>query len=68
MAKQNGTRTQAQAPSYKIVYGIVQREGMEKSFWTRIGAAWENRDAMRSRALCGVRRTLRSDSSVAAGT
>jgi hypothetical protein len=24
--------------------GVVKREGMEKSFWTRIGAAWENRD------------------------
>jgi hypothetical protein len=23
---------------------FVQREGMEKSFWTRIGAAWENKD------------------------
>jgi hypothetical protein len=30
---------------YKLVYGIVQREGMEKSFWTRIGAAWENKDS-----------------------
>lgn len=30
---------------YKIVYGIVQREGMEKGFWTRIGAAWENKDS-----------------------
>ena len=42
MAKQNGTRTQAQTPSYKIVYGIVKRG--ESSFWTRIGAAFENRD------------------------
>jgi hypothetical protein len=30
------------APSYKLVYGIVKRG--ESSFWTRIGAAFENRD------------------------
>jgi hypothetical protein len=34
----------SESKPYKVVYGIIQREGMEKSFWTRIGAAWANRD------------------------
>jgi hypothetical protein len=35
----------SESKPYKLVYGIVQRDGMEKSFWTRIGAAWENKDS-----------------------
>ncbi len=67
MANRNSnTRTESNVPTYKLVYGIVKRG--ESSFWTRIGAAFENRDVMRSRALCGARRTLRSDSPVAADT
>jgi hypothetical protein len=65
MAKQNGTRTQAPAPSYKIVYGIVKRG--ESSFWTRIGAAFENRDVMRSPALCGVRELVGLERAARAG-
>jgi hypothetical protein len=47
MANRNyGTRNaqQSDAPAYKVVYGIVKREGMDKGYWTRIGAAFENRD------------------------
>ena len=42
MAMRKNTQTEGKA--YKIVYGVVQREGMEKGFWTRIGAAFENKD------------------------
>ena len=42
MATRKSNRNESKP--YRVVYGIVQREGMEKSFWTRIGAAWENRD------------------------
>ena len=37
--------TYAAKPSTRLaVYSIVEREGMDKSFWTRIGAAFKNRD------------------------
>ncbi len=26
------------------IFGVVQRQGMEKGFWTRIGTAFQNRD------------------------
>ncbi len=26
------------------IFGVVKREGMEKGFWTRIGAAFQNHD------------------------
>jgi hypothetical protein len=42
--RNESSRNRSDSKPYKVVYGIVQREGMEKSFWTRIGAAWENRD------------------------
>ena len=43
MANRNSnTRTESNVPTYKLVYGIVKRG--ESSFWTRIGAAFENRD------------------------
>lgn len=42
--RNESTRSRSDTKPYKVVYGIVQREGMEKSFWTRIGAAFENRD------------------------
>jgi hypothetical protein len=28
----------------QTIYGVVQREGMEKGFWTRIGTAFRNQD------------------------
>ena len=28
----------------KDVYTIIEKEGMEKNFWVKIGAAFENRD------------------------
>jgi hypothetical protein len=31
----------------QAIFGVVKREGMEKGFWTRIGTAFENQDAMR---------------------
>ena len=40
----NESKPRNDSKPYKVVYGVVKREGMEKSFWTRIGAAWENRD------------------------
>ena len=33
------TNTNTQA-----LFGVVQREGMEKGFWTRIGTAFQNQD------------------------
>ena len=42
--RNESSRNRSDTKPYKVVYGIVQREGMEKSFWTRIGAAFENRD------------------------
>ena len=41
MATRKSNRNESKP--YKAVYGIVQRDGMEKSFWTRIGAAFENK-------------------------
>ena len=40
----NGNRRQSPQDerTYKIVYGVVERG--EQNFWTRIGAAFENRD------------------------
>ena len=29
----------------RALYGVVQREGMTKAMWTRIGTAFENRDS-----------------------
>jgi hypothetical protein len=34
------------------IFGVVDRG--EQSFWTRIGVAFVNQDAMRSGALCGT--------------
>lgn len=50
MAYRNSNRNESnrnrnETKPYKIVYGVVQREGMEKGFWTRIGAAWVNKDS-----------------------
>jgi hypothetical protein len=42
MAQKNTTKSPK--PSYKVVYGIVKRDGAEKGFWTRIGAAFECKD------------------------
>ena len=28
----------------QALFGVVQREGMEKGFWTRIGTAFQNHD------------------------
>lgn len=28
----------------KAVYTIIEREGLEKNIWIRIGGAWTNRD------------------------
>jgi hypothetical protein len=28
----------------EALFGVVQREGMEKGFWTRIGTAFQNQD------------------------
>jgi hypothetical protein len=36
--------TQHEAPKWKAVYTIVDRENGGKSFWVRIGTAWTNRD------------------------
>jgi hypothetical protein len=37
--------TYAAKPSTRLaVYSIVEREGMDKSFWTKVGAAFKNRD------------------------
>ena len=33
------------ASNRQALFGIVQREGMEKGMWTRIGTAFENKDA-----------------------
>lgn len=32
------------AVNTQALFGVVQREGMEKGFWTRIGTAFENQD------------------------
>lgn len=32
------------AVNTQALFGIVQREGMEKGFWTRIGTAFQNQD------------------------
>lgn len=32
------------ATTTQAIYGVVQREGMEKGFWTRIGTAFRNQD------------------------
>jgi len=29
----------------QAIFGVVQREGMEKGFWTRIGTAFQNQDS-----------------------
>ena len=31
------------AVNTQALFGVVQREGMEKGFWTRIGTAFQNR-------------------------
>ena len=31
----------------QAIFGVVQREGMEKGFWTRIGTAFQNHDGRR---------------------
>lgn len=28
----------------QALFGVVQREGMERGFWTRIGTAFQNQD------------------------
>ena len=33
------------AVNTQAIFGVVQREGMEKGFWTRIGTAFQNHDA-----------------------
>ena len=33
------------AVNTQAIFGVVQREGMEKGFWTRIGTAFQNQDA-----------------------
>ncbi len=38
----NDTNTTTKTPKFTAL-GIVKREG-KKSFWTKIGAAWENSD------------------------
>ena len=40
--RDGGTRPTGQETNYKVVYGIVERG--ESAFWTRIGAAFENKD------------------------
>ena len=30
--------------SRKEIFGVVQRDGQDKGFWTRIGTAFENKD------------------------
>ena len=35
------TATESKAPSH-VAYAV--REGKDKSFWTRIGAAWQHKD------------------------
>ena len=32
------------AVNTQAIFGVVQREGMEKGFWTRIGTAFQNQD------------------------
>jgi hypothetical protein len=32
------------AVNTQALFGVVQREGMEKGFWTRIGTAFQNHD------------------------
>ena len=32
------------AVNTQAIFGVVQREGMEKGFWTRIGTAFQNHD------------------------
>lgn len=32
------------AVNTQALFGVVQREGMEKGFWTRIGTAFQNQD------------------------
>ncbi len=38
------THTRNNTPSHKVIYGVVQREGQDKGYWTRIGTAFENND------------------------
>jgi len=33
------------AVNTQAIFGVVQREGMEKGFWTRIGTAFQNQDS-----------------------
>ena len=30
--------------SHKEIFGIVQRDGQDKGYWTRIGTAFQNKD------------------------
>jgi site-specific recombinase XerD len=40
-------RRNTMAVNTQAIFGVVKREGMEKGFWTRIGTAFQNQDAMR---------------------
>jgi hypothetical protein len=43
------TKSEGDTRDFKVVYGIVQRG--ERTFWTRIGAAFPNRDGSINVAL-----------------
>jgi hypothetical protein len=36
------------AVNTQAIFGVVQREGMERGFWTRIGTAFQNQDGSRN--------------------
>lgn len=40
----SGPSTGAAPMCSRAIFGVVQREGMEKGFWTRIGTAFQNQD------------------------
>ncbi len=41
----SSARPEAQPPAKRLaVYTIIEKPGSDRSFWTRIGYAWVNRD------------------------
>ena len=43
MAAKNNPKNAAPKPR-KDIYGITQRDGQDKAFWTKIGVGFENSD------------------------
>lgn len=46
--------SEEQKRNYKVAYAVVEREKDGKSFWTKVGAAFPNRDGSLSVSLDAV--------------